>query len=212
MVRNAAFGCLGGALIVLIVLGLAAYFLVWRPAQAFLQNFGALTAPFTSQPNTSAPNTTTPLPTPRAEVQLTSAQVQQFVRVRRSVRQAVGQDFAQLQNSYQDFTTGQAPSTLQVLGVLRDASGFIGRARSAQQAALARENLSAAQYAEVRREVNSALGVPELDLAAAAQALRSGQLPDLGRVVVPPSERNRRLIEPFLNELRATAALGLIGL
>ncbi|AFZ68323.1 hypothetical protein Deipe_2860 [Deinococcus peraridilitoris DSM 19664] len=200
-----------------LVLGLAGYFLVWRPAQAFLQNFNAFTVPFTGQPNQNASSNQNPppqssVPPARDEVRLTSAQVQQFVRVRRSVREALGQDFERLQNTYQEFAAGQPPGTLEILGVLRDAGGFIGRARRAQQDALTREELSEGQYATIRREVNGALGVPELDLGAAARALQSGQLPSFNQVVRPPNARNASVLQPYLPELRSTAALGLIGL
>lgn len=205
------YGCLGGFVAVLLALGLGGYFFVYRPVQNALDGFRSFTAPLT--PGGHAPGGRGELPpASRADVRLSAAQVRQFVRVRRAVRDAVGQDFTGLQNVYQGFANGNPPGTLQILGALRGAGGFLGRARGAQQQALAREGMSGDEYADVRAQVNRALGVPELDLRAAARNLQGGRLPDWNQVVPPPNERNAKLIGPFLNELRATAALGLLGL
>ncbi|WP_045233971.1 hypothetical protein [Deinococcus pimensis] len=205
MGRNAAIGCLGALVLVLAALVLGGYFLVVRPVQNFLQGFQT---PFTQQNGARE----TPPPAPRADVRLTRAQVQDFVRVRRSVREAVGQDFGRYENLYRDFAAGQTPSALELVGALRESSGVVTRAREAQRAALAREKMTEGEYANVRREVNRTLGVPEIDLQSAARALQNFQLPDFSQVVPPPSPQNRALIEPFLNELRPTAALGVLGL
>lgn len=205
MGRNAAFGCLGAAILVLALLVLGGYFLVVRPVQSFLQGFQA---PFAQNGQPGGQQT----PAPRADVRLTRDQVQDFVRVRRDIRAAVGQDFAQYENLYRDFVAGQAPTTLELVALLRSSGAVITRARTAQQAALTREGLSAGEYANVRREVNRTLGVPEIDLQTAARSIQSFQLPNFDQVVPPPNPANRRLIEPFLNELRPTAPLGVLGL
>jgi len=204
MSRNAAFGCLGAAVLVLVLLVLGGYFLVVRPIQSFLQGFQA---PFAQngQQNRQPP-------APRADVRLTREQVQDFVRVRRDIRAAVGQDFAQYENLYRDFVAGQPPTTLELVALLRNSGAVITRARTAQQAALTREGLTTGEYANVRREVNRTLGVPEIDLQTAARSIQSFQLPNFDQVVPPPNPANRRLIEPFLNELRPTAPLGVLGL
>lgn len=201
-----AIGCLGAAVIFLGIVLVGGYFLIVRPAQAFLENFQA---PFsTQQQNDRA----TPAPAPRADVRLTQDEVRKFVRVRRAVRAEIGQDFSRYENVFQDITQGQAPGALEILGLLQQSGDVIGRARRAQEAALEREGLSAGEYANVRREVNRTLGVPEIDLQTAARSLQNFQLPDFTQVVPEPNPENRRLIEPFLDELRPTAALGLLGL
>ncbi len=207
MGREALYGCLGGFVAVLLTLGLGGYFFVYRPVQNVLGGFRSLSAPLTSGGQGQQ------LPSaPRADVRLGAAQVRQFVRVRRDVRDAVGQDFERLQNVYQGVANGDPPGTLKVLGVLREAGGFLSRAKGAQQRALLREGLSEGEYADVRAQVNRALGVPAFDLRAAARNLQSGRLPDWSEIVPPPNPHNSELIAPFLNELRDTAALGLLGL
>lgn len=205
MVRNFVFGCLSATLVILVLVGVLGYFFVWVPIQTFLANF-------------QVPNITIGQQQPgtpqaaRSAVRLSREQVEDFVRVRRSVGDAVGQDLGQFQNLYQDFVSGQAPGALEVWNVIRSAGGVIGQARTAQEAALRRENMTQAQYANVRTEVNRVLGLPEVDLGTAAQSLQNLQLPNWNQVVVPPLPDNKRLIDPYVNELRPTAALGLLGL
>lgn len=204
MVRNFVFGCLTATVLILVGVGVAAYFFVWRPAQQFLANVRPPVLNLPSAPGgpaASAPS-----------VKLTRPEVEAFVRVRRDVREAVGKDFARFENLYRDLVAGQTPSALELWGAVRDASGVVGRARAAQQAALRREKLSETSYANVRREANRALGVPEVDLGTAAEAIQQGRLPQLDQVVLPPDTDNARLLRPFQSELRATAALGLLGL
>ena len=217
MMRNALFGCLGGFVAVLLVLGLAGYFLVWRPAQDFLRNFDAYTAPFRQDgpagQNGSAPRDGSGAPpAPRADVQLTAEQVRDFVRVRRVVRTAVGGDLGRFERVFADLQNGNTPNVLELMNTLRDAGGVIARAREAQQAALRRENMTPGAYENVRQEANRALGLPQVDLQAAARALGAGRLPDFRQVLPPPSAHNQRLLEPHLPALRETATLGFLGL
>ncbi len=203
-------GCLGSSLLTLVLLLGLGYFLVYRPVQGFLAGLG--TPPAQSQPQSSTAQPTA-LPSPSATVRpLTAAEVQRFVRVRRSVRAALGSSFVGTERAFRDLQNGQVPSLLTVLGVLRDASGSIQQGREAERAALAREGLSPVRYAELRAGVNRALGVPDIDFARAAASLRQGRLPDLSASVRPADERSRQLIAPFRQELLTTAPLGLLGL
>ncbi|PYE52848.1 hypothetical protein [Deinococcus yavapaiensis] len=208
MVRNFVFGCLSATLVILVLVGVLGYFFVWVPIQNFLANFNVPNVAV-GQRQPGVPSTPQSV---RSAVSLTGEEVRDFVRIRRSVGQAVGQDLGQFQNLYQDFANGQTPSALEVWNVIRNAGGVIGQARTAQEAALRRENMTQAQYANVRTEVNRVLGLPEVDLGVAAQSLQNLQLPNWDQVVVPPLPANKRLIDPFVNELRPTAALGLLGL
>jgi len=194
-------GCLGSLLLgVLVVAGLA-YFLVYRPVQAFLTGFG-----------TPAPAQQTQAQQAETQAALTRADVQRFVRVRRSVRTAMGDSFSGVEKVFRDIQLGQSPNALTVLGVLRDATGSVGVARSAQAGALAREGMTLNRYAYVRAEVNRALGVPDIDFQKVASAVRSGQVPDLNTSVRPPDARSAPLVQPFRSELEVTAPLGLLGL
>lgn len=217
--RGAGCGCFGcgGGLLVVALLAFAAWTFVLQPARDFVAGLQLPTTP-SSAPNSPTPNNSAPTsPTPNTSAPgnaalLTGADVQKFVRVRGEVRQALGPSFSDLQALWQDVQAGQTPNVFQVGAVLRQAAGDIGAARQRQAAALARENLSPQRYAEIRAGVNRALGLPTLDLAQAAQALQRGQLPDLSSSVQAATPGERALVTPYEQELRASAALGLLGL
>lgn len=230
-------GCGGGGLLVLVVLGALAWFLVIQPARTFLESWqGAGTA--TTQPQTPPPSsggtgidvptlpgpngtattpptqtsdTATP-PAPPAGAPLTAQDVQRFLAVRQDVQAALGDSFTQLQQVWTDIQQGQSPNILTLAQVLGRVSGSVGAARTAQTQALTREGLSPERYAQIRGTVNRALGVPDIDFAQAAEALRSGRLPDLGTTVQTATPEERALVAPYRAELTQTAALGLLGL
>ncbi len=201
-------GCGGGGLLVLALLGALAWFVVIRPVREFV---AAWNPPQTqSQTQTTLP---TPNQTPPANAApLTQSDVQKFVRIRRDERAALGDSFTELQTVWAQVQAGQTPNLLQVVNVLRQAGGSIGKARAAQGAGLTREKMSAGRYAEIRAGVNRALGVPNIDFAQAAQALQNGQLPNLDSTVTEASAREKQLVAPFKKELEVTAAVGLLGL
>ncbi|ADV66668.1 hypothetical protein [Deinococcus maricopensis] len=197
--RNFVSGCLLVAVLALLAVGAGAYFLVYVPARDFVQN----TAGGVLAPRAGGPAATTPL---------TRAQVQQFVRVRRDVRAALGDSFTRLEGIYQAYAAGRTPGVQEVVGALREAGSLVSRGRAARDAALRREGLSVQRYEATRDEVNRALGVPQVDLAVLAEALRSLRLPSAEAVTVPSDPRSAPLITPFRAELLATAPLGLLGL
>ncbi|WP_424949423.1 hypothetical protein [Deinococcus sp.] len=193
-------GCLGSVLIGLLVIAGLGYFLVYRPVQSFLAGFGTPAA------------TQTAAQQAQTQAALSTADVRRFVRVRRSVRTAMGSSFSGVQKVFTDIQNGQSPNAMAVLGVLREAAGSVGAARSAQQAALAREGMNQARYTYVRGEVNKALGVPDIDFQKVARSVSEGKLPDLNTTVRPPDTATQKLVTPFKAELTVTAPLGLLGL
>ncbi|ANE43076.1 hypothetical protein [Deinococcus puniceus] len=220
--RGVGFGCLGcggGTLLVLALLGAAAWFLVIQPARSFLASWQGVPAQTQTQTGTGTSGTTiTPPPssgtatTVNTASPLTKADVQKFVRIRRDVRGALGSSFTGLQTVWTDVQNGATPNILQVVNILREVGGSVGAARTAQAAALAREGMTAERYAAVRNDVNRALGVPTVDFAQAAQALQQGRLPDLNTSVQTADPQAQALVNPFKTELLTTAAVGLLGL
>lgn len=196
------FGCGGAGLLGLIVLAGLAWFLVVKPVRDFTAGWQAPTAQTQS----------TPAPTGNVNAPLSQADVQKFVRVRRDVRAALGSSFTGLQTTLDQMNAGQNPSPMQVLGALKDTTASVGKARAAQTAALNREKLSLQRYGVIRAGVNRALGLPNIDFAQVAQAVQQGQLPDLNRDVKTASPQEQALVKPFADELRVTAAAGLLGL
>lgn len=225
----------------LVVLGALAWFLVIQPARNFLESWqGTGTATTQTQPPPSSPGgagggtgidvpplpgpngTATPPPSPTpdaatppappAGAPLTAQDVTRFLAVRRDVQAALGGSFTQLQQVWADIQQGQSPNILTLAQVLGQVSGSVGAARTAQAQALTREGLSAERYAQIRGAVNRGLGLPDIDFAQAAEALRSGRLPDLGTSVQAATPEERALVAPYRAELTQTAALGLLGL
>ncbi|WP_370567248.1 hypothetical protein [Deinococcus sp. DB0503] len=194
----------------LVLLGALAWFLVLQPARAFLEAWRLPTQTQT-QTQTADPGTP-PAPSGNVNAPVTQADVQRFVRVRRDIREALGSSFTGLQQVWTEIQQGQTPNLFTAVRVLGDAGSAIGRARQAQAAALAREGLSAERYAVIRRTVNRALGVPDVDFAQAAEALQQGRLPDLNTAVQTATPEERARIAPYRAELTETAALGLLGL
>ena len=204
-------GCLGSALLTLVVLLALGYFFVFRPVQNFLAGFSAPAQTQTQTGRTPAAQSDRP-ETQATQSPVKLADVQQFVRVRRAVRAAMGSSFTGLSRTFEQIQQGSAPNLATMLGVLREAAGSVGAARSAQERALAAQGISEARYGYLRNEVNRALGVPDIDFQRAAQALMRGHLPDLNTAVRPADPAIKRLIAPFQNELTRTAPLGLLGL
>ena len=197
-------GCLGSVLLTVVVVLALGYFFVFRPIQSFLANFGTPAQTQTTQNGQ-------PIPA-KPQTAVTVADVQRFVRVRRAVRTAMGSSFTGVTKVFDGIQKGDTPSLATMLGVLRDAAGSVGSARSAQQKALLAQGMNEGRYDYVRNEVNRALGVPDIDFQKAAQSLQAGKLPDLGTTVRPANETTKKLIAPFQNELTETAPLGLLGL
>lgn len=222
-------GCGGGGLLVLALLGALAWFVVIQPARSFLESVrgpgqtqsqtqpggadsGVVVPQLPGGGTATTPPNDTPAPTGDVTAPLSRADVQRFVRVRRDVRNALGESFTGLQSVWTEIQQGQTPNVITVFNVIRNAGTSIGRAREAQAAALAREGLSAERYAQVRSAVNRALGVPNIDFSRAAESLGQGRLPDLNTTVQAATPEERALIEPYRAELTQTAAIGLLGL
>lgn len=198
------FGCGGTALITVLVLGALAWFFVVKPAREFVANW--------QSPQTQAQTQATPAPTGNVNQPVTRADVERFVRVRREVRKALGNSFTGLQQLMNDMNSGQNPNLMQVLDVLKQTGQSVGQARAAQAAALTSEGMSLERYAVIRSTVNRALGLPNVDFGKVAQSIQNGQLPDLNRDVQQATPAEKALVKGFENELKATAAAGLLGL
>lgn len=143
---------------------------------------------------------------------LTKTEIEQFVRVRRDVRQAFGDNFAQLENVLQNVETGQSPDLWQMIMVARNVTSSVSQARQAQAQALAREKLSLEQYKTIRSSVNRVLVMPNFDFSQVVQDVQNGVVPDLDGAIQEASTTEQELIAPFKQELERTAALGLLGL
>lgn len=193
-------GCLGS-----LVFSLLAILVGWH---GFLRpQLEAVVSPFL--PTQAAPAREAGQPMTRAELE-------SFVRVRRAVRAAVGDDFltiAALQSQLQERLQGQENGILQTLQAVGNLAGAIARGKTAQSEALVKEQMSAQRYAQIRKQVERGLGLPSVDLGQIRQIV---QQPADGenwkKFVTVPKAEERALVAPFAEELKVTAPLGLVGL
>ena len=204
MIRRFLFGCFTSLLMLILVLGVALYFIVIRPIQGVV---GAVN----EQPTLSGKYT------PPSSGKLTQAQVQRFVRIQRQTRADLGQSYTQLERRYTSITTGGFnPSSL--LDAFKETGTLLGDARSAQRRALEREKLSGAEYNWIKGEVYKAAGVDYtgLNLTDLAQRFNgSGVLQFFGSSYKVPQvtpSLNAPIVRPFRDELAKTSALALLGL
>lgn len=199
--RGCGCGC-GGLLVVMIALVAAGYFFVYRPIINFVDGW-----------RVPARSAQLPRPSGNLNAPISRSEVEQFVRVRRLERKALGGSFSSAQSILNDIQNGQTPSFWQFAGAMRDLGTSVGAARQAQVAGLIGQNLSRERYNVIAAGVNRSLGVPEVDFGKIASDIKSGRVPDIDTSVSTGADpQTVKLIEPFKTELTATAALGLLGL
>lgn len=191
-------------MVVSLLLFALAWFFVFKPAKDFIASWQA--------PQTQSQANRPPASTGNVNAPMTKADVEKFVRVRREVQAALGDSFTGLQQLLNEMNSGQQVNVMQVLGVLKETTGSIGAARTAQANALSSEGMSLERYAALRADVNRALGLPNIDFAKVADSLQKGQMPDLNKDIQTATEQEKALVAPFKNELTKTAAAGLLGL
>lgn len=206
-------GCAAGVLLGLALTLALGYFLVWRPVQGVVQGVLEGPAAVLRGPERAAPAPPAREPPVSANTQpVTRAEVEALVRVRRTVLAQAGGSLDGLQRAWAAAQAGQNLNLLELAALARDLGGQLGGLRAAHGAALAQEGLSPERYADVRRTVNRGLGLPDIDPARAAGALRSGQLGELFGSVQTATDAERALVAPHAEELRRGAALGLLGM
>ncbi len=188
----------------ILVLGVALYFVVLRPIQ------GMLRAAQENPTNTRAY-------TPPASRRLEKSQVQRFIRVQRYTRTALGSDYGKLNSTYQG-ATKEGFKPLEMLSAFGSMGALISDARAAQAKGLNQEKMSLSEYDWVKTEVYKSLGVDYtgIDLGGLAERFNgSGILKFFGssfRVPPLPNAINAALVRPFRQELSQTAPLALLGM
>lgn len=161
--------------------------------------------------------------TPPPSDELTSAQVERFMRVQARIRTRIGERIAEFEQKYKvlaeqdQANISDFPKILQAYGDL--ARGWLEAKRS-QVEGLNEVSMSLDEYRWIRDQAYRALGVPyvDLDFGRFAEAVKGGGQPPQGvgklRGSAGPAgpEGNRTLIEPFRKELERNLALASFGL
>lgn len=203
-------GCFGSLALTLIALGVGWFGFVLPTVQSLT---GTLETNISGGPAA---------PRPRAagaddlSAPLTRAELEKFVRIRRSVRGSMGETWPKLEQIYSDIQGGEPVNAWTALQAVRALGESVADARAQLERGLVDENLSRERYAFIREKVNLALGLPRVDLAGVLTELthsqQTGSLPDLSSKVTLATPEERKRVEYFAKELRVTAPLGVLGL
>lgn len=208
------FGCLGVVLVLVLAVGVAAWWFVLRPLQQMagvVEEVAAiqeLDQRVTNRSAFAAPEDGT----------LSEAQVERYVAVLTTVRTDLDRNLQTLQRRYEDLD-GRAPELMDIprlAGAYLDLFRLLVQAKEAQVEALNAEGFSVAEYQWVRSQVVAAVGIPGVgyDIGSFAQAFADGRDPTAASAVPAPTvtPANRELVEPYADELDDVAFLVLLGL
>lgn len=151
--------------------------------------------------------------------ELTPEQVERFARVQEKVRQGLGNRMDEIETKYQSLKSGSAPpSPAEALAAMADFFGLFVDARRYQVDALNAEKFSQSEYDWVRARVYAAAGTEltsAFDLRKVEELARSGQsqigmTPNFDLPEAPA--RNRKLVEPHLDQIDKWLPLAFFGL
>ena len=157
---------------------------------------------------------------PPASGELTPGMAKRFAQVQQSVRAALGSGYDELARRTGDLqkavASGRTAPIAAVMDVYTDVVGAVETGKRAQIEALNRAGFSLDEYEWVRRQMYDAAGllVTSVDVESIRRALTSRDdgvmthTPAAGDV--PP--KNRELVQPYLDELKAWLPLAWFGL
>lgn len=234
--KKLAIGC--GILAVLLVVGggAAAYFLLYRPAQALISAGRDIGASLTAFNELDAKVANTASFTAPADGALTETQVTRYAASMERLHTTMGARMTELEAKYKALQPGegQSPSLSTIAGAYRDFFGLIVDAKQAQVDALNAQNFSNEEYAWVKARVFEAAGVQVtgLDLRELAQKAGNGDFNDIASMVqqagsastdtpaVPAGDTpgvgipdvNKTLVAPHKERLQTWLAYAAFGL
>jgi hypothetical protein len=217
-VKKLAIGC-SLVVLVLAVAGMAATYWVYRKVSTTVSEFAALA----DVPRLEREIRNTAAFSPPSSGELTQEQVQRLVRVQATVRQRLGQRFAEMQKRYETLFSDRRPDALDapaLVAAYRDLAHAWMDAKRAQVEALNQARFSLEEYRWVREQVYAAVGVPILNLDVAkliedvTAGVTDGDVPARVAGAFGPSGpgRNRELVAEFKKALEDNAALAAFGL
>ncbi len=207
------FGCLGVVLVVLLAVGVAAWWFLLRPLQ---QMAAVVEEVATIQELDQRVTNRAPFAAPD-DGALSEAQVERYVAVLATVRGDLDRNLQTLQQRYEDLD-GRAPELMDIprlAGAYLDLFRLLVQAKESQVEALNAHGFSVAEYQWVRMQVLSAIGLQGAgyDIGSFAQALTDGRDPTAAPTpAAPVPAENRALVEAYAEDLDEVAFLALLGL
>ena len=210
MARNLVLG-LAGILLLLAVFAVLVSQMVVRPARAMVQGLAEI-----AKLDQQVLSTREYL---AASDTLRSDDFYRVLRVHRQVKQGLGARFAGIEPRLRQLTQ-QSIGQLQLdyrkaLDLFRDQGRLLVEAKKIQVEALNQQNLSVAQYRALHKQIYSSLhlGVPELNAQELLRQVARGEFnPVVSLPQSPVAAENRRLVEPFTQELLLYYPLTWFGL
>ena len=153
--------------------------------------------------------------------ELTPEMAKRFARVQQSVRAALGSRYDELARRADDLRTavasGRTAPIAAVMDVYKDVVSAVEDGKRAQIEALNKAGFSLDEYEWVRRQMYGAAGllVQSVDVESIRRALTSRH--DGVRVTPAPAPgdvppKNRELVQPYVDELKAWLPLAWFGL
>jgi hypothetical protein len=215
--KKLAIGCL----IVLVIAGVAGaigFYYVYRQFRSTVTQFAEVGQVAEIERGVRNQNAFSP---PESG-ELTSAQVEQLMRVQAAVRNRLGERLAEMERKYKELASKTEATALdlpQLVAAYRDLAAAWVDGKRAQVDALNDAGLSLEEYRWIRGQAYQALGIPlmEIDVARIIEDAKSGQ------TATPPGsvsgsfgasgpETNRALVEPHRQQLEESVALATFGL
>ena len=216
--KKLAIGC-GIVVLLFAVAGAGVAYYVYRQVSPMLTQF----AEFAQVPEIerSVRNQTTFRPP--ATGQLTEAQVERLVRVQTSIRQRLGERFAEFEKQHKTLLEKQggadAMDLPEVFAMYRGLAAAWMDAKRQQVEALNEASFSLEEYRWVRDRAYRAIGVPfmEIDVARIVQDMKQGVTdtdPTVlrGAVGTDGKDPNTSLVQRFKKHLEDNLALAALGL
>lgn len=200
MARWLMLGCLG-FLLFLGIGGWAAYNWLVRPAQILVNDFRQII----EMDKTVVKQTAY---TPPTNGQISTAQLERFLKVERQVRSQLGARYQTLETRLNQLANQQAGKTnldyRAALDLFRDSGSLVVDAKKLQISALNQQGFSAEEYRWVRGQIYSALGfgIPQLDTQEILRQIGKGDFkPNIDLQLTKQNPANARLAEPYRSEL-----------
>lgn len=224
--KNLAIGCLLAAVLLAVLLAGAAY-LVWDYVSPIVRTVTGVTTGVTGLGGLAAIEQgltrTGPFAAPESG-ELTAAQVEGFLRVQRHVRQALGARVEAFGAKYRALSAAQpdgsrrVPPLPELLAGIGELSTVYLDAWRAQVDAMNTEAFSRDEFAWVRSRVYQAAGLDAVrydarDLERVIEAMSRGARLEPPAITLPDAPaRNRTLVTPHLDEMKAWLAMAVFGL
>ncbi len=220
--KKFAVGCLIALALLIVVGGVGLYFAYDRFIKPGVELAGGLKEIGRLADIEKQVHNTAPFTAPQSG-ELTKEMVDRFIKVQQRVQSKLGPRMDQLKAKYDQLeklrsSENRQTTFTEAAEALKDLSGILVEAKTAQVEALNQAGFSVKEYEWIRGQVYGALGMAAVgfDLKKVASEAKAGNLkglsaPEAGPIGDVP-EVNRTLVAPHEKQLKDWASLAFFGL